>query len=202
MNLTVLTETQLTRLHEASLHILEKVGVLVPHPEVRARFEKAGASVQAELVRIPEALVMRSLEQAGKSFTIYGRDREKRAVFGQDQRNYNSISGEALWIDDETGERRYASVKDAGTAARLADALPDLTIAGAMSDPHELPPDYRAAACMAEMLRNTTKPLGLWFHNRTVSRHMVEIMIAVAGSVMLIAPLGGAARTSSPHAAW
>jgi len=182
MQLNVLTDSQIRRLHEASLHILEKVGVQVPHPEVRRRFEEAGAKVEGNLVVIPEALVVRSLEQAGKSFTIYGRDRNKQAVFGEGKRNYNSISGEALWIDDDTGQRRYASAKDAGTAARLVDALPKVTIAGAMSDPHELSPEYGAAACMAEMLRNTTKPLGLWFHNRTVSRFMVEIMIAVAGT--------------------
>ncbi len=182
MQLNVLTDSQITRLHEGSLHLLGKVGIQLPHDEVRKRLEGAGASVEGELVRIPEAVVMESLEQAGKSFTIYGRDRQRKAAFGQGQRNYNSISGEALWIDDETGQRRYASVKDAGTAARLADALPHLTIAGAMSDPHELSPEYGAAACMAEMLRNTTKPLGLWFHNRAVANTMVEIMIAVAGS--------------------
>ncbi|MBN1628307.1 MAG: trimethylamine methyltransferase family protein [Thermoleophilia bacterium] len=182
MKLNVLTDNQIRRLHEASLHILEKVGVRVPHPEVRRRFEEAGALVEGERVSMPEAVVTRCLEGAGKSFTIYGRDRNKQAVFGKGKRNYNSISGEALWIDDDTGQRRYASAKDAGTAARLVDALPNITIAGAMSDPHELSPEYGAAACMAEMLRNTTKPLGLWFHNRTVSRFMVEIMIAVAGT--------------------
>ena len=184
MKLTVLTSKQLDRLHDASFWILDRIGVHVPHPDVQRRFREAGASVDeaSGRVRIPEALVENSLAQAGKSFTIYGRDRSKRALFGKRKRNYNSIAGEALWIDDQTGERRYATVKDAGTAARLADALPNLTIAGAMSDPHELSPEYGAAAAMAEMLRNTTKPLALWFHNRTVSRFMVEIMIAVAGS--------------------
>ena len=79
------------------------------------------------------------------------------------RRDYNFIAGEALWIDDDTGERRYATVRDAGTAAKLVDVLPNMTIAGAMSDPHELSPQYGGAAAMAEMLRNTTKPLALWF---------------------------------------
>jgi len=184
MQFRVLSDEQVVRLHEASLWILDRVGVQVPHPEVRRRFAAAGAAVDeaAERVCIPESLVMQSLAQAGKSFTIYGRDRARKAEFGVGKRNYNSISGEALWIDDVTGERRYASVQDAGTAARVADALPHLTIAGAMSDPHELSPEYGAAAAMAEMLRNTTKPLGVWFHNRTVSRTLCEIMVAVRGS--------------------
>lgn len=184
MELTVLTQEQVDRLHDASVQILEKVGVQVPHPDVRRRFQEAGAAVEEreERVRIPEDLVQKSLEEAGKSFTIYGRDRTKKAVFGEGKRNYNSIAGEALWIDDDTGERRYASLSDAATAGRFADALPGLTIAGAMCDPHELSAEYGGVAVAAELVRNTTKPIGLWFHNRTVSRFIVELLIAVAGS--------------------
>jgi trimethylamine--corrinoid protein Co-methyltransferase len=184
MKLEALSEKQIGRLHDASLWILKEVGVQVPHPEVRGLLREAGASVEesTERVRIPGAVVESSLRQAGKTFTIYGRDRTKRAVFGKGKRNYNSISGEALWIDDETGERRYAVLADAATAARLGDALPDLTIVGAMCDPHDLSPEYGGAAAMAEVVRNTTKPVGLWFHNRAVSRFLVELMIAVAGS--------------------
>ena len=184
MRVDVLTENQLDRLHEASLHILRTVGVVLPHPEVRRRVAEAGAQVDeaAERVRIPASVVVASLEQAGKRSMVYGRDRAKRAEFGVGKRSYNSSSGQALWIDDVTGERRYASLEDVRTAARLADALPDLTIAGAMSDPHELIPHYGAAAVFAELVRNSTKPLGLWFHNRTASRFIAEMMIAVAGS--------------------
>ncbi|MCJ7821609.1 MAG: trimethylamine methyltransferase family protein, partial [Armatimonadetes bacterium] len=142
MKLAILDDKQIAKLHDASLEILRDVGVQIPHTDIRTRFREAGASVDddAALVKIPEALVVRSLEQAGKSFTIYGRDRDRQAVFGEGQRNYNSIAGEALWIDDTTGERRYATLADVATAARLADGLPNLTIAGAMSDPHELSP--------------------------------------------------------------
>lgn len=184
MELRVLSDSQLQRVHEAALEILWRVGVHLPHPEVRRRFAEAGAAVKeaAEQVRIPEALVERSLAQAGKRFTIYGRDRSQQAVFGDGRRNYNSISGEALWIDDQTGERRYATLEDARTAARLGDALPNLTIVGAMSDPHELPPEYGGAAVAAELLRHTTKPIGLWFHNRRVARTILELMVALAGS--------------------
>jgi len=51
-----------------------------------------------------------------------------------------------------------------------------------MSDPHELPPEVGGPAVAAELLRNTTKPFGLWFHNRTAARFIVEILIAAAGS--------------------
>ncbi len=184
MRLRVLTDKQIRQIHEASTHILEKVGVQMPHDDMRARFRAAGASVDeaSQRVHIPESLVQQGLAQAGKSFTLYGRDRSKRAVFGSDQRNYNSASAEPLWIEDVTGERRYPTLADVVTAARVGDRLSNINIVGAMAEPHELSPEYGSLAVMAEMLRNTTKPLSVFFHNQTVSRSMVEMMIAVAGS--------------------
>jgi trimethylamine--corrinoid protein Co-methyltransferase len=183
MTLTVLDSAQVEMLQRASLRILSEIGVLVPHPDMRARFRDAGAAVdeEAERIRIPEALVSRCLDQAGKSFTICGRDRSRTAVFGQGRRNYNSISGEAFWIDDVTGERRYATLADVATAARLGDALDGITIVGAMSDPRELPPAYRCVEVAATLLRNTTKPIGFWFHDRASARYLIDLFVAVAG---------------------
>ena len=183
MILTVLDNAQVDTLHRASLRILGEIGVLVPHADMRARFRDAGAAVDeaAARVRIPEALVMRSLDQAGKSFTVYGRDRSRTAVFGRGRRSYNSISGEAFWIDDISGDRRYATLADVATAARLGDALEGITIVGAMSDPHELPPAYRCVEVAAMLLRNTTKPIGFWFHDRASARYLVDLFIAAAG---------------------
>ena len=59
MELQILSRDQISKLHNASLEILSTIGVRVPHAEMRARFRAAGANVDddAELVKIPEALV-------------------------------------------------------------------------------------------------------------------------------------------------
>ena len=108
--MTVLSSNQITRLHDASLQILRTTGVRVPHAEMRALFAQADAQVDdtSHVVRIPEDLVVRSLGSAGKTFTLYGRDRALKAEFGVGSRNYNSIAGEALWLDDACTTRRYA----------------------------------------------------------------------------------------------
>lgn len=45
MHCSLLSPPQLAAIHEASLAILETVGVEVPHPEVLSRFADAGATV-------------------------------------------------------------------------------------------------------------------------------------------------------------
>ena len=183
MKSEVLSSDQVRRISDASLRILEEVGVTVPHDEMLNRLEDAGAHVNRDEQRahIPADLVGRLIGLAGKKFTIYGRDVSKKAEFGVGVRNYNSIAGEASWIDAPGGARRYATLEDAATACRLADALDCITIPGAMSDPRDVPVEYRCVEVSATMLRNTTKPITFWYHDRASAKFLNEILIALRG---------------------
>ena len=180
----VLDDNQVSRIRSASLEILERVGVAVPHDELLKRFADSGAGVDfgSRRVRIQPELVMRLVELAGKQFTIYGRDLSKTAAFGLGRRNYNSIAGEAHWIDEPGGPRRYATLDDAKAAARFGDALEGVNVVGAMADPHDVPVSHRCIEVAAAMIRHTTKPITFWFHDRASARVLVEMMIALRGS--------------------
>jgi trimethylamine--corrinoid protein Co-methyltransferase len=184
METRVLTDEQIHKIHAASLHILERTGVVVPHPDMLSRFADSGALVDhaAQRVRIPCDLVTRLVAGAGKRFKLYGRDTARTAAFGQGRRNYNSVAGEASWVERPGSPRRFATLEDVATATRFADALDVINIPGAMSDPHELPAASRCVAVAATMLRNTTKPITFWFHDRDSARHLVDLTIALRGS--------------------
>lgn len=179
----ILDDDRVSRIHNVSLEILERIGVVVPHEEILSRFADSGAKVDMDnqRVRIPAELVIKSLEQVGKKFTIYGRDVTLKAEFGCGKRNYNSTAGEASWIDEVGAERRYATIEDVKTACRLADALECINIAGAMADPHEIAVEYRCVEVAAQMIRNTTKPITFWFHDRASAKFLVEMIIALRG---------------------
>ena len=178
-----LTDEQIERIHQASLTILERVGVVVPHQETLGRFADAGAAVDfpQQRVRIPAELVLHCIEKAGKQFTLYGRDLSQTAAFGQGKRNYNSVAGEASWVDTVGGERRYATLDDVAAAARFADALEEINIVGAMSDPHEIPIEIRCVEVLATLIKNTTKPVTFWFHDRKSAGFIMEMLIALRG---------------------
>ncbi|MCE9616074.1 MAG: trimethylamine methyltransferase family protein [Lentisphaerae bacterium] len=184
MHATVLTPEQIGRVHQKALEILERVGVGVPHAEMLSRLHDAGARVDraAQRVYLPAGLIQRAIDSAGKQFTLYGRDVSRTAAFGVGQRQFNSIAGEAHWVDDIGGPRRFATLADVATAARCADALGHITIPGAMSDPHEVPVAYRCVEVAATMLRQTTKPITFWYHDRASARFLNELMIALRGS--------------------
>ncbi|MBN1671223.1 MAG: trimethylamine methyltransferase family protein [Kiritimatiellae bacterium] len=179
----LLTPQQIERIHEVSLTILHRVGIVVPHEEILSRFADCGAEVNPgeSRVRIPPRLVTELVGKAGRQFTLYGRDESRTAPFGFGCRNYNSIAGEAQWIDEIGGNRRFPSLEDVAAAARCGDALDSITIAGAMADPHELPVEWRSVAVVATLIRNTTKPVTFWFHDRASARYIVDMLVALRG---------------------
>jgi trimethylamine--corrinoid protein Co-methyltransferase len=188
---SVLSPQQIERLHEHSLRILGEIGVEIPHPDMLQRCADAGASVDfpASRVRLPAELVRQCIAQAGKQFTMYGRDVSLTARFGQGTRNYNSIAGEASWIEQPGGPRRYARLSDVAVAAKLGDALPNINIVGAMTDPHDVPHEIACVEVLAELVRHTTKPVTLWFHDHASAKYLLEIMIALRGSEQAAAEL-------------
>jgi trimethylamine---corrinoid protein Co-methyltransferase len=183
MHAQVLNTDQIRRIHNASLQILERIGVEVPHAGMQSAFHEAGARVdrQTQRVFIPPELVSRCLRQAGKRYTLYGRDLERTAAFGQGRRNYNAIAGEASWLDAVGGKRRFPSMADVATAARLCDALPNIQVAGAMADPHEVAISMRCVEVAATMIRSTTKPVTFWYHDRASARFINELLMALRG---------------------
>ncbi len=180
MQLRVLGEDGVARIDRAARTVLERTGVLVPHARTLGLFAAAGANVEGERVRIPSTLVDACLAQTARSFTLYGRDRTRTAPFGQGRRNYNSIAGEAHWLDGP--RRRAATMADVTAAARLGQQLEGLTIVGAMADPAERPVQVRCVEVAAELLRNTTKPITFWFHDGPSAKFVMELFAAVAGS--------------------
>ncbi len=180
---TILSGEQIKRINDASLEVLERCGVIVPHRDILGLFADAGAHVVSDRqqVKIPPDLVTNLVGMAGRSFTLCGRDVSCKAEFGAGKRNYNSIAGEAHWVDEAGGKRRYATLKDVAVASRFADGLSSINIAGAMADPHELPVSWRSVAVVAEMIRNTVKPVGFWFHDRASASYIMEILTSLRG---------------------
>ena len=185
MLIRVLTDEQIQRIHETSLAILERAGVLIPHEGMLSRFADMGATVdrQKHIVKIPPDLVMNLVKKAGKSFTLYGRDLTRKCEFGYGKRNHCSIGGEASWLDDLCQPRRWSTLADVATGARFSDALQHINLVGAMADPHEIDVRYRPVQVMAQTLKNTTKPIIFWFFSSGATKYLVEMMIALRGSI-------------------
>lgn len=183
INVRVLSDREVSAIHDATLAMLRDPGVRVHHDDVLRLLGEHGARVDRErqVARLPEALVMECVGRAGKRYVLHGRDPRHTARFGFGDLNQISSPGQYAWIDGATGAHRPATLRDARAAITLGDALANITIVGSMGQPAELSETCREVVMTVELLKHATKPTRTWVHNRRTARYVLEIFRAVAG---------------------
>jgi trimethylamine--corrinoid protein Co-methyltransferase len=183
LNLQFLSPQDIQAVHDTSLKILRDVGMRIHHSGVLERLADAGAFVNRHtgIARFSEMQVMEALESSGKRFMVHGRDPGRVARYGYGDINLISSPGQYAWFDHHGGPRREPVLQDAVHAARVGDALPNITIVGAMTAPVNVPDPIRDVVLTAELVKHTVKPTRAWPVSRRSSRYVLEIYALLAG---------------------
>ena len=116
------------RIHEASLEVLERVGIEVPPSEGREIFRAAGARMDDDTNRvyIPRSMVEDALATAQNEVLLAGRDPQHDILLGG-TRVYMGTGGAAVKVLDlETGRARESTLADVAQVGRLVDALDNI----------------------------------------------------------------------------
>ena len=79
-NLRVINDDQISRIHAASLEVLERTGIKMTHPKGLEIFDGAGARVDGDRVRIPSWMVEDALAKAPQRLVL-GNQKGERTVF-------------------------------------------------------------------------------------------------------------------------
>ncbi len=70
-------------IHEASMYIIEELGIQVKHDEAIEYFEEAGATVEEDyLVKADRSLIEENVEKAPESFTLHARNPDNNLEIG------------------------------------------------------------------------------------------------------------------------
>jgi trimethylamine--corrinoid protein Co-methyltransferase len=126
--LRFLTDTDVTRIHETALRILEEVGLRVPLPEAVEVYRMGGARVgpDSEAVRLPASMVAEALRSTPPQVRLCGRDPDHDLVL-EGRKVYAGTGGAEIHVLDlETGSLRMATLLDVARIARLVDGLPHI----------------------------------------------------------------------------
>ncbi len=183
-HLKVLTEDEIKKIHHTSLCVLEEIGVHIPDEEILGILYDYGAKVDrsSQIAKFTPEIVESAIASAGKKYTLYGRDRDNQACFGQGQSNFLSSSGQYSIVDEKQRSRREPTLEDLRKAVRLGDVLNEIDMVGAMVIPLEVPTEARDIYSLVELLKNTTKPISLWIRNKKTCKKIIEILSIVSGS--------------------
>ena len=145
-------------IHEASLRLLEEVGIEFQSDPAAALWRDAGADVTGHRVRIPGALLMELVAKAPRQFTLHARNPARSVEIGGDWMVFAPTYG-SPFVRGLDGERRYGAMEDLRNFHRLTQLSPHLHVASSITcEPVDIPIPKRHLHYVASQLLHTDKP--------------------------------------------
>ncbi len=133
---------QLEAIHNASLRVLEEIGIDFLDEPARERLKKAGAHVEAgsQRVRFDRAMVLELVAKTPSEVTLHSRNPERNLTFGANHINFGSVASAPNASDMDNG-RRPGRFEDYCNLLRLCQSLNIVHfISGYPVEPADLPP--------------------------------------------------------------
>lgn len=182
-----LGDAQCERLHEATLQVLERTGLIIDEPEALALLAAAGARVDGTRVRIPPQLIDWALERAPRTVTLYDRSGEPRLLLSGHVAYFGTGSDCMYCFDHRTSVRRRALLQDVVDAARVTDACVNIDFVMSLFTPSDVTPQIMDRHQMAAMLANTSKPIVyVTMNDEQAHRDVVAMASAAVGGIQAL----------------
>ncbi len=165
---------ELEEIHDATVKVLETVGVQLQSETAVNIFREAGASVDGNRVKINRNLIETSIESAPSSFILRGRNDELSITIGEGQvRTHVEPSNGCLYAQSLDRGRRLGNIDDHINFIKLAQASDVCSINGGIPVvPSELDAETAYLRILFETLKHTDKPL----RSNPGTRKQVETM--------------------------
>ena len=172
----VLDDERIERIHDASMRILEEVGIDFRDDEAIAYWNEARADVDGYRVRIDRALLMELVAKAPERFTLVARNPERSVPIGGRSMVFVPTYGSPFVLDfDNT--RRYSTLEDLHVFHKLAHLSPSMHMSGGViCEPADVAVPKRHLHVVYSLLRHSDKP----FMGATTARERAEDTVAMA----------------------
>jgi trimethylamine--corrinoid protein Co-methyltransferase len=171
------------RILDEAFQLLLAPGVKVQSAEARALLGQAGAQVddEAEVARLPEALVRSALETAPRQFTLYNRLGEPAVTYGADAVYFDPGSSGVHILDAETLEHRPARTPDLVRLIKLAESLPQYAAQSTAVVCDEIPKEIGDIYRLYLVLMYATKPIVTGAFSVQTTQMMFDMLALFTG---------------------
>ena len=180
----VVSADELESIHDASMRILEDIGMDFLDPEARQLLAEAGASVEvgSERVRFDREMIADTISTAPSSFTLHSRNPEHNLQIGGDYMAFGSVASAPNVADLDRG-RRIGNHADYQNLLRLSQMLNSVHfLAGYPVEPIDLHASIRHLDATFDALTLTDKPFHAYSLGRQRNRDCLE-MVRIARGV-------------------
>lgn len=179
----LLTSDQIQRIHEASLEVLQEVGLKVRFGPARELFAQHGCSVDSETlnVKFPRDVVEKYRKMAPPKFTFHGRDPKFDKTIPDDGPVIVTASSAPDIIDPITGRERRAESGDIARIAHLINELPAYDMFSISTLAEDAPKDQFTISRLYPALKYCVKPIRLTTTDHKDTLATMEMAYMVAG---------------------
>ena len=184
LKLEVLTPKEVQKIHEATLHIIEHVGVRFPSKRSLEIWEANGATVDHEsmIVKVKPQIIEKAMKSAPSAYELGARDPQQNLNMDGNHVFLGTDGCGVEIIDIHTGERRMSKLSDVGDIARVADATEEIAFHWVALSAQDKPVETRGLHEIKTVWENSTKHVQTEsIYNETEARAAMEMAIAVAG---------------------
>ena len=172
----VLDEEGVERIHDASMRILEQVGIDFRDDEAIDYWKAARADVDGYRVRIDRALLMELVAKAPETFTLAARNPQRSVPIGGRHMVFVPTYGSPFVLDFDD-RRRYGTLDDLHAFHKLAYLSPSMHLTGGIvCEPVDVAVPKRHLHVAYSLLRHSDKP----FMGATTARERAEDTVAMA----------------------
>ncbi len=184
LRLDLLSDAEIAAIHAATLDVLEHVGVQLHSRRALDVLYEHGASVDrlSTTARIPPDVIERALRTLPRGFTLGGRTPAYDLPL-DGEHIYLSTDGCGVSCREGNGAVRPSVKSDVADAARLAQALPNVSATSAIVAALDCPPETRVLHELDACLRNSEKhSIVVSVKEEREARSLLKMAEAVAGS--------------------
>lgn len=178
------TRSEIEKIHEASLEILENVGLLVRNETAREIYAKHGCTVdnQTTLVKIPRSLVEECRKSFVPTYTFTAQDPQFDRTIPGDRPIVVTGSSAPNIIDPKTGEERRATSADIANIAFLINELPGFDVFSISTLADDAPKGQFSLSRFYPALKNCKKPVRSNTPTIKDLEQVLELGALIAGS--------------------
>lgn len=178
--LEVLSNAEIQKIHEASLHILAACGVKVLNGEMLNFLRGKGMDVSDNRVRFTHSSVEDALSLVPGKIDVF--DREGRFAYslgGDEPPRFAAGHNAVFWVDSETRETRPSTVADIEKFARICEQLESIDMIGIPAMPQDVAnPRASLLHAVKACVENSRKPVYFSTDKADVNRGCIELLRA------------------------
>ncbi|MGE5252194.1 MAG: trimethylamine methyltransferase family protein, partial [Bacteroidota bacterium] len=184
LHLDVLSPEDISKIHDATLWIIEKVGVRFPSRRALEIWQASGAQVDRDsmVVRARPELIERAIKSCPPTYTLAARDPEQDLPLDGNHVYVGTDGCGVEVIEMESGSRRPSRLQDVADIARLADATPEVAFHWVPVSAQDKPPETRGLHEIKAIWSNSTKHVQTEsIYSEREARAAIEMAALIAG---------------------